>query len=246
MSERQSIRPLSQGRSFASSNVMTPLHTDSQDFLGAPADLQIMRCVRPARVGGESLLADGWALLAGIEREDPALAAALFSTPRQIPFYFGDVLGPTVARKRGRVVFTHSPMPPRDAVGRALGAHLARLPITEIAVRAGETLIVDNHRMLHGRRAFSDPARELERTLAWLTEPLAVSAFSRALDVAPPVYPPIQPQQLDAVRALLAGESPARVAARAGIDEATLYRWRSATYAREFPGRPPLQDICPA
>src|SRR4051812_27801311 len=35
--ERQPIRPIDGGRSFASTRADTPLHTDSQMFLGAPA-----------------------------------------------------------------------------------------------------------------------------------------------------------------------------------------------------------------
>jgi len=40
--ERQPIRPIDGGRSFASTRIDTPLHTDSQMFAGAPAAIQIL------------------------------------------------------------------------------------------------------------------------------------------------------------------------------------------------------------
>ena len=71
---------------------------------------------------------------------------------------------------------------------------------------SGETLVVDNHRMLHGRNAFEGDVRDLVRVLAWL--------------------PPVARSRLDAVLELLTGAAPAVVARREGISEAELYRWR--------------------
>ena len=95
--ERQPIRPVAEGRSFASTRWDTPLHTDSQLFLDVPAAVQVLVCVKAAPRGGESVLVDGTRLLARLEREDPVLATALFETERLQRFYFGDVRGPTVA-----------------------------------------------------------------------------------------------------------------------------------------------------
>lgn len=80
--ERQPTRPVPEGRSFASTRVDTPLHTDSQMFLRAPAAIQVLVCVKAAPRGGESVLVDGARVVARLEREDPALAAALFATDR--------------------------------------------------------------------------------------------------------------------------------------------------------------------
>ena len=74
--ERQPTRPMmADGRSFASTRRDTPLHTDSQMFLGAPAAIQVLVCVKAAPPGGESVLVDGARVVARLEREDPALAA---------------------------------------------------------------------------------------------------------------------------------------------------------------------------
>lgn len=212
MVERQPIRPLPDGRSFASTTVFTPFHTDSQDYQGAPPAIQIMVCRRAAAAGGETRLLDGAALLGRLARENPELHAHLLRTPRTHRFYFGDVVSPTVAVKRGHLVWTHSPLPPSDPIGHALAAELAREPVIRIAVRDGQTLVVDNHRMLHGREAFDDPGRELVRLLAWLP-----AEHKR--------------QRIDVVLELLTGVPPAKLAAREGISEAELYAWRSRALA---------------
>ena len=212
MVERQPIRPIAEGRSFASTTVFTPFHTDSQDYQGAPPALQVMLCRRAAERGGETRLLDGAALLARLARENPRLHEQLLRAPRLHRFYFGDVESPTVALKRGHMVWTHSPLPPTDPVGEALALELAREPVIKLAVRDGETLVVDNHRMLHGREAFDDPRREFVRLLAWLpTEP--------------------KRQRIDVVLELLTGVPPAKLAAREGISEAELYAWRSRALA---------------
>ncbi|MCX5746386.1 MAG: TauD/TfdA family dioxygenase [Proteobacteria bacterium] len=217
MVEVQPIRPRPDGRSFASTRGFTPLHTDSQDYLGVSPGLQVMVCRRAATRGGETRLVDGFALLAQLATRDPALHAALTTTPRTQRFYFGDVVGPTVATKRGHRVWTHAPQPPTDAIGEALAHVLAVAPVIELAIATGEILLVDNHRMLHGRHAFDDDARELVRLLAWFpaSEPPTPSADHR----------------LQVVLELLTGVPPARLAAREGITEAELYAWRSRAFA---------------
>src|SRR5262245_26758302 len=59
--ERQPIKAIPGGRSFASSSAETPLHTDSQMFAGVPPSVQVLVCVRPADRGGACVFADGWA-----------------------------------------------------------------------------------------------------------------------------------------------------------------------------------------
>ena len=167
--ERQPIRPIEGGRSFASSRALTPLHTDSQMFMGAPAAVQVLVCVKQAPRGGESLLVDGARLLARLEHDAPALASALFEVERTQRFYFGEVIGPTVARRGGHLTWTVAPghLGAADDVGRALALEAAREPLTAHVLRPGEALVASNHRMLHGRSPF-DGERELVRLLVWL------------------------------------------------------------------------------
>jgi len=239
MVERQPIRPVRGGRSFASTDVFTPLHTDSQPYLGAPPCAQVMICVRPAARGGETILADGWRIAEDARdtsRSERDLDARLFDEPRTIPFYFGDVRGPTIARWRGRVAFTHSPVAPRDDLARRVRALVDAAPVIELRPRAGDAFVVDNHRMLHGRRAFDDPSREFVRFLVWLARPLAVPASiaSRARDVAPQTISRIEDaRHIAIVHEMLAGAAPGILSARERVPESELYRWRDAVCARE-------------
>jgi len=228
--ERQPIRPVDGGRSFASTRADTPLHTDSQIFLGAPAAVQVLLCVKQAPRGGESLLVDGARLLVRLSREEPELAAALFDVDRVQRFYFGDVAGPTVARRGGHLAWTVAPgaLGAADPVGASLARSLAREPLVTHRLEPGEALVASNHRMLHGRRPF-DGDRELVRLLVWLEEPLPADPahVARAREVAPRPSP-LTLTRLRAVLAILRGVPPAKVAADARVDEATLYAWREA------------------
>jgi hypothetical protein len=221
MVERQPIRPIAAAKSFAGSAAFTPFHTDSQDFFGAPPGLQIMVCRCAAAIGGETRLLDGWALLDRLERTDRALYDVLTRTPRLHRFYFGDVTRPTVAETRGHFVWTHSPMPATDRIGVALAREIERQPVIELAVRAGETLLVDNHRMLHGRAAFSGTERDFVRVLAWFAQPLAEHPAHRGAQGRSSLG------RLTVVLEMLAGVAPSRLAAREGSSEAELYEWRN-------------------
>lgn len=213
MVERQPIHPVPRGRSYASTSGPTPLHSDSQRFAGRPPQLQLMLCLRAARHGGATTLLDTRALLADIAAADPELHADLHRAPRTIPFVAGPIHGPTVVTDRGETWFTHSPMPPRDAIGERLAPFLRRAPVTELRVGAGELLAVDNHRMLHGRTGFTG-ARAFVRLLVW-TDPAPTPAQRR----------------LDLVLDMLRGAAPGQLAARDGADEPALYRWRDRALA---------------
>jgi gamma-butyrobetaine dioxygenase len=233
MVERQIIRPIDGGRSFASNDRETPLHNDLQLFLGAPADLQVMVCVRPAARGGESILVDTWPLALAIAEADPQAFEALFAVERRFPFIAGTLTSPTIARFGDRVSFVHTPrIVQGDELAARVTGWLAERAPRRIALRAGETLVVDNHRVLHGRTAFDDPRRELVRLLVWLREPRAVPEriVSRARSAA--VERPsidIQPEvedELGLVLRMLAGGSPGGIAARLGVPEPRLYELR--------------------
>jgi gamma-butyrobetaine dioxygenase len=248
--EAHPIHPVPHGRSFAATSRVTPLHTDSQSRRGVPPRWQVMLCMRPAAHGGETLLVDTWALLQRIVAEDPALHQALLTQPRRMPFVFRDVVGPTVALRGGGVVFTHSPMAVGDDVERRLAPWLERTPRIELRVEADEVLVVDNHRMLHGRRAFEDPQRRFLRLLVWTRSPAAAPprlhaaaaavhdqrvaalqgqpAALREAWVGPPPSDPEVERRLQIVLELLRGASPGMLAHRHGVPEPELYHWRDA------------------
>lgn len=89
-------------------------------------------------------------------------------------------------------------------------------------------LLVDNHRMLHGRTAFTGE-REFVRLLAWLPgslreHPRYGARVTRSATARGDA-------RLSAVLELVLGASPARLAAREGITEAELYAWRTKVFA---------------
>lgn len=241
LAERQPIHPVPGGRSFASSSAETPLHSDSQLWEGSPPHLQLMVCERPAREGGASLLLDTWPLLDRIRAEDAGLFQALCTVPRLQRFVFGDVEGTTLSLRGGGHPFTASPVPDaRDPVGARLAPWLSAAPCIEVRVRRGEALLVDNHRMLHGRRAFSDPERRFTRVLAWLREPLAVRGdLLEALSVPATRCPwprAAEWEELPRVRrravlAMLRGVPPGVLARSLAVHEAELYAWRERALA---------------
>jgi len=225
MVERQMIRPIEGGQSFASSRAFTPLHTDSQDYRGVSPLIQVMECRRAADEGGETILLDSFDLYASISRTDPTLAQHIRLTPRSQHFYFGNIEGPTLGQKGAHVVFTHSPVEPADNIGNALKRAFQIAPLIELKASTGDVLVVDNHRMLHGRRLFKGE-REFLRLLAWFRTPL----YTRAVEPFAPA--PVSAESESQRRArvvleLLTGMSPALLSKREGISEATLYKWRN-------------------
>jgi len=250
--ERQPIRAVPGGRSFSSGRMAAPFHTDSQMLLGAPPHVQVMACHAAAPAGGESLYLDTWALLARLEGEDPGLLADLFTRVRHFPFVFGDVFGPTVSRRGGSLVFTHTARPsPEDGVAARLQRWLDAEPPVEIAAAAGDLVLIHNHRVLHGRRAFEDESRSFTRLLlwrprAWPAPPRwmaraesAAAALRDRLGQAPPsvreAYGVAEEtgdqshrHHLGVVLELLRGVPPGVLSAREGVAEPEIYRWRDA------------------
>jgi gamma-butyrobetaine dioxygenase len=234
MVERQPIRAIPGGRTFASSSAFTPLHTDSQTSFGVPASAQVLVCRRPAAKGGESTLADAWSLVAAVRGEDPELYAQLFEQARTLRFCFGDFIGPTVSRRRGHLFFTHPPVPlTGDRLAARVQAFVDRAPRGIVQLLADDVLVVNNHRVLHGRLAFEDTSRELVRLLVWLEAPWAApkawAERARCEDMQRPDPP--SSRQLAVVLELLRGVAPGVLSAREKIPEAVLYRWRDLALA---------------
>lgn len=239
--ERQPIRAVLGGRSFSSGSMAAPFHSDSQMFLGVPPHVQVMACQRPAEAGGESLYLDTWALLTRVELEEPELLDRLFTTERHFPFVFGDVVGPTVSLRDGSLVFTHTPRPAaHDGVAARLQACLEMTPVIEVRAAAGDLIVIHNHRLLHGRRAFEDERRCFTRLLVWRHEPWPAPA--RWTERAEAIHaPPSQHEaglaeaevrrRLGVVMELLRGVPAGVLSTREQVAEPELYRWRDAALA---------------
>ncbi len=147
------------------------LHTD-QPFLDAPPRYQLLHGIRNADRGGDTLLADGEAAFRYLASLDRETAELLLATPvrfhRRQREFEREVASPIVTIREGRVhirssYFTVAPYQlPFDRVASWYRAHdrfvrLVRDPRNSFRfrIRAGDVLVYDNRRMLHGRTAFA-------------------------------------------------------------------------------------------
>jgi len=158
-------------RNYENSSFTAPLHTDYHPYL--PAPLQVLICHRPAQSGGDSLFLDGWELLASIRERDPSLYAELFESPRIIPFGPGNWFGPTLSMRLDNLILACGAMPPADPVGRRFVEQTRAASARSLRLEEGDVVVLNHHRLLHGRTAFSDPHRLLTRFFLWLHKPLA-------------------------------------------------------------------------
>lgn len=162
--------------------------TVTVDVHGRPVRLRdpdedhlLMLCTAPAARGGDSVLVDGYALVETLRTARPELHA--FLTTCDVDFFGGwadrPPSVPLTPLVRGLVETTRRGRTAVRASGYALpvprepdwDAHLAHLDdyadvlatAQECAARfrleAGELLVLDNYRFLHGRDAFAGPRR---------------------------------------------------------------------------------------
>ncbi|MFJ8582232.1 TauD/TfdA family dioxygenase [Micromonospora sp. NPDC093277] len=144
-----------------------PPHTDRSMVARPPSVLATVMVV-PALTGGESVLVDGARVLALLRREfDDGVIAGLRLGPR------GSGNGPPLIELRGRLArFRYRDDQigsPHSASGRKdVLAALRRLVVatrSSLRLAPGDGYLVHNHRVLHGRTAFSG-SRRLVRLLA--------------------------------------------------------------------------------
>jgi hypothetical protein len=158
------------GRSLLSSSAAMPFHTD-----GPEAELIGWWCARSARPHGESALIDTAALPRTLHSDQ---LDELTRTMLYRPAEEGCLdLHPCLMPKAGAFHVYYAPWhlldnypPEQRAALDALQEFLrAQRPVAR-ALAEGESLFLDNGRMLHGRTAFpADSGRHLER--AWIGRP---------------------------------------------------------------------------
>jgi hypothetical protein len=149
-------------------------HTDQDTLdLGIPPYVQSWVCMEQAADGGNTVLLDTWPMLEEIETREPGLFCALFETPRRLSYPTGSFRLPAFSLQEGNLVCTHASRPAADDVaGRALHRWISKRPPLRLRLERGDVLLNHNHRVLHGRDAFSDVGRELIRTHYWLRSPM--------------------------------------------------------------------------
>ena len=148
------------------------LHTDLPHY-ELPPGLQILHCLANEAEGGASILADGIAVAELLRRTEPEVFARLSETP--VPFRFQDAESEFAARHpiiecnhAGDPVYinwSNSTLAPLDvpfeempgmraAIRRFVALIESPRFLIERKLEAGEMLVFDNRRMLHGRTAF--------------------------------------------------------------------------------------------
>ena len=164
---------------LASTGLALSPHTDNPYRDPVPT-VQLLHCHASAARGGDTLLVDGFAAAAALRAEDPESFAVLTSIP--VPFGYRD---------RDSELRAHQPLIELSADGRIRGIRFnnrslqalrrtprqvaafyrayrrwaARLAEPELALSlrlaAGDCLIFDNTRVLHGRTAFTGTGQRL-------------------------------------------------------------------------------------
>lgn len=153
--------------------VSLPLHTDLSNQQ-LPPGYQFLHCVKNEAQGGESVLADGFAIAADMQRDQPEYFKLL--SERKMPFRFHDkhcdirYSHPVIGLYEGEIdhlIFNAHLAENVNAIEgdvkeyyRAYQAIMSQIRqpryALELKLATGEMMIFDNKRVLHGRNAF-DP-----------------------------------------------------------------------------------------
>jgi gamma-butyrobetaine dioxygenase len=176
------VRASAQPNNLAYSDIALRLHTDNPYRDPVPG-LQMLHCLTPSEAGGASLFADGFAVAESLRSDDPDAFSILANTP--ITFSFRDTSAELSAQQplirldlQGRVEAIHynsrsiAPLRLRSAeTVRFYSAYRAfsrRLHSSEFLfetrLNAGDIVLFNNRRVLHGRTAFdtTGAARHLQ------------------------------------------------------------------------------------
>ncbi|MEY8097836.1 TauD/TfdA family dioxygenase [Falsihalocynthiibacter sp. S25ZX9] len=160
---------------LAYTSVALPLHTDLPNQ-EVPPGYQFLHCLANEATGGGSLFADGFAMAEDLREDDPEAFRLLCEVP--IPFRFHDrdadiaVHEPVITLDRAGDVIEirynahiagvfDMPAEIMPAYYRAYRAYMAKTRDPKycltLKLKAGEMVVFDNRRVLHGREAF-DPS----------------------------------------------------------------------------------------
>ncbi len=161
--QRTEVRVRPESKAMVTSPRSLDLHSDHH-----AARYIAWYCHRQSEEGGESLLADAQA---AFDRLLPTHRDRLFNLHLNEHRVFPDDPGswPFVLYDRGRLRFYYSfwlanPGDRDEPSLLAFREALAAMPPMEMKLQQGEALIIDNHRMLHGRKAIgAEGDRYLER-----------------------------------------------------------------------------------
>lgn len=188
------VRTVPEPENLAYSDRGLGLHTDNPYREPVPG-FQALHVLLASPDGGESLFADGFALAEHLRQEDPEVFEALAHTP--VPFAYRSKNAALIAERpliqlscHGEVVAVHynnrsiQPLPfGSEAAERYYRAYrqfalLLREPrfMLRFMMRAGDLVVFDNQRILHGRTGFASARYPRHLQGCYLTRD---SVFSR-------------------------------------------------------------------
>ena len=175
------LTPSSRVKTMGNTNKAVPPHTD-EAFRYSPPGINILSCLKPAADGGDTVLVDGFFAAESLRRFDKSMYEMLCSHHQLFNRIHPGRLDQRSRSRmierddRGRVVgirfHTRAAGPldlPADRVKPYYAAHrrfceLVSAPENQLRFRleAGDSVMFDNHRVLHARTEFSDCARHLQ------------------------------------------------------------------------------------
>ena len=176
----------------------TPCHTDGFAYGDLYPDFILLSCVRESKVGGESILVDGYKVLEALAA-DPELAWAAIALREcqidQTETGMQTSLSPIcMDNGNGRIMVrrTLEQRPAETSVDPEKDQLMIELwhdSIDEASTLApkfkllpGQVVIVDNYRLMHGRRPYEDLNRMLWRVWVWSDDCLGVPPLRLASD----------------------------------------------------------------
>ena len=176
------LKPQKTAHTLGNSMQIVPPHTD-EAYLHTPTGILVLYCINPARDGGESILVDGFQIATRLREQDPDAFDVLCRVPqanhRIVP---GEGLDHRTRNRalnideNGNLVgfrFHPRSMAPIDVAGdlarqlHSANHQLSKLMFDEsnqlcFQLEAGDAVFFDNHRVMHSRKAFTDPERHLQ------------------------------------------------------------------------------------
>jgi gamma-butyrobetaine dioxygenase len=185
-------------RANASAHTATPAHTDGFAYGDLYPDYMLLSCVHHCAKGGESVLIDGYRIEKYLQAQaDSSWAGHALRNVviDQTEDNMQTAVSPIImhnGRERIMVRKTLNQKPCEDSKDSERDARMIALWCDTInaayehaprfKLRAGQTLIVDNYRLMHGRDPYEDLQRMLWRVWVWTTDALGVPDLPLASD----------------------------------------------------------------
>ena len=185
-------------RSEVTNQIATPAHTDGFAYGDLYPDYMMLSCIRECAVGGDSVLIDGYAIQQQLLLDTElswagrALSETVIDQTEEnmqlalSPIVMDNGRGRTMVRKTlEQKPAPDSTDPQRDARmisiwNDTIDAAFEEAP--RFKLHPGQTLVVDNYRLLHGRDAYQDLQRMLWRIWVWTDSALGVPDLPLASD----------------------------------------------------------------